>query len=85
MEGIFFVMSRRTLSESGIAAPVEEVGIGVFCSISSKTGLSESIFRVKGTCRNLTLEEKGPVGIMPSMGGWGGGVRIKDRMSHYII
>ena len=70
------------------------VGIWNFCPsrggrnrsllLYSKTDMSESIFRVKGTCwnptsevnetcRNLTSEEKGPVGIMPSIEDGGGG------------
>ena len=87
-------MLRRTLPESGISAPVEGVGIRVFCSIQKgpvqinvqskrdllesnfkgKRGLSESNFGDKGT--------KGPVRIMPSIGRGGGGVRIKNGMSH---
>ena len=81
MEGIFLNVKK------------DPVGIWIFCSslggrnreslFYTKTGPSESSFRVKGACRNLTSEvkgtcrnliseQKGPVGKMPSIGGGGG-------------
>ena len=77
----FFVMSSRTLLESGIFSPVEGVGIAIttrndgrnhclsrsLCSIQKQGGGSESNFRVKG-----------PVGIMHAIGR---GLRIKNGMS----